>query len=43
MSKYIINFFHGLIIAIFLTSFSGCGYKDDPIYISDDKTLENKK
>jgi hypothetical protein len=36
MTKYFINFFHGLIIAGFILSFSGCGYKDDPKYIQQE-------
>ncbi|WP_419769551.1 MAG: lipoprotein [Candidatus Marinarcus sp.] len=32
MSKNIINFFHACIIASFLLSLSGCGYKGDPVY-----------
>jgi len=36
MTKYFINFFHALIIAGFILSFSGCGYKDDPIYLPKD-------
>jgi len=32
MSKNIVNFFHTLIIAGVLFSFSGCGYKADPVY-----------
>lgn len=31
MSKNIVNFFHTLIIAGVLFSFSGCGYKADPV------------
>ncbi|QKF58987.1 hypothetical protein ACNSOP_08430 [Aliarcobacter lanthieri] len=37
MSKYFINFFHSLIIAGVLFSFSGCGYKADPVYSPNDK------
>ncbi len=40
MTKYFINFFHGLIIAGFILSFSGCGYKADPIYIKKDVQAE---
>ncbi|QEP40753.1 hypothetical protein APORC_1154 [Arcobacter porcinus] len=32
MSKNFINIFHGVIIAIFIFSFSACGYKADPVY-----------
>ncbi|QKF73008.1 hypothetical protein AFAEC_0833 [Aliarcobacter faecis] len=37
MSKNVINFFHTLIIAGVLFSFSGCGYKADPVYKPNDK------
>ena len=37
MTKYFTNFFHTLIIAGVLFSFSGCGYKADPIYAPSDK------
>jgi predicted small lipoprotein YifL len=40
MTKYFINFFHTLIIAGFILSFSGCGYKGDPIYIKKDAQIE---
>ena len=40
MTKYFINFFHGLIIAGFILSFSGCGYKGDPIYVKKDVQAE---
>ncbi|MDD3007949.1 MAG: hypothetical protein PHQ70_03655 [Arcobacter sp.] len=39
MTKYFINFFHTLIIAGFILSFSGCGYKDDPIYLQSDSSV----
>jgi len=33
-----------LIIAGFILSFSGCGYKGDPIYISSDSSpIENNR
>ena len=38
MTKYFINFFHTLIIAGFILSFSGCGYKDNPIYLAPDSS-----
>ena len=40
MTKYFINFFHTLIIAGFILSFSGCGYKDNPIYLPTDSSIE---
>ncbi len=40
MTKYFINFFHTLIVAGFILSFSGCGYKGDPIYIKKDAQVE---
>ena len=40
MTKYFINFFHMLIVAGFILSFSGCGYKDDPKYIQQDSSTE---
>ena len=40
MTKYFINFFHTLIIAGFILSFSGCGYKGDPIYVKKDAQIE---
>ncbi|MDD4329302.1 MAG: hypothetical protein PHD79_05055 [Aliarcobacter sp.] len=40
MTKYFINFFHGLIIAGFILSFSGCGYKGDPVYIQEDSSVK---
>ena len=40
MTKYFVNFFHGLIIAGFILSLSGCGYKGDPIYIKKDSSTE---
>jgi len=40
MTKYFINFFHVLIIASFILSFSGCGYKADPIYVPADSSTE---
>lgn len=39
MTKYFINFFHTLIIAGFILSFSGCGYKDNPIYLAPDSSV----
>ncbi|MGB1227371.1 MAG: hypothetical protein ACPG9K_05710 [Poseidonibacter sp.] len=33
MTKYFIQFFHTLIIAGFILSFNGCGYKGDPVYV----------
>jgi len=41
MTKYFIQFFHMLIIASFILSFSACGYKGAPVYVSD-KTTEIK-
>ena len=35
MTKYFIQFFHTVIIAGFVLSFSACGYKGDPVYVSD--------
>ncbi len=32
MVKNVVKFFHTLIIAGILFSFSGCGYKADPVY-----------
>ncbi len=29
-----------LIIAGFILSFSGCGYKDNPIYLAPDSSIE---
>ncbi|KLE08957.1 hypothetical protein AF79_07025 [Aliarcobacter butzleri L354] len=43
MTKYFTNFFHTLIIASFILSFSGCGYKADPIYVSSDKQEQINK
>ena len=44
MIKYFVNFFHGLIIAGFILSFNGCGYKGDPVYVpSDSKTEQSNK
>lgn len=40
MTKYFINFFHMLIVAGFILSFSGCGYKGDPVYISPDSSID---
>ncbi|CAM3588967.1 MULTISPECIES: hypothetical protein [Arcobacter] len=40
MTKYFINFFHGLIIAGFILSFSGCGYKADPVYVPSKSSVE---
>lgn len=34
--KYLISF----IIAGFLLSFSGCGYKGDPIYVDENQTKD---
>jgi len=31
--------YHTLIIAGFILSFSGCGYKGDPVYVADKPTL----
>ncbi len=42
MTKYFVNFFHGLIIAGFILSFSGCGYKDNPKYISKDSSNQKE-
>ena len=43
-SNNIRRIFHTLIIAIFLLSLNGCGYKDDPYYEEDspsgDKNIE---
>ncbi|MFA9374039.1 hypothetical protein [Poseidonibacter sp.] len=41
MTNYFIHFFHSLIIAGFILSFNGCGYKGDPIYVSE-KTTQNQ-
>ena len=41
MTKYFINFFHTLIIAGFILSFSGCGFKDDPVYVPTDTVAQN--
>ena len=38
MTKYFIQFFHTLIIAGFILSFNGCGYKGDPKYVEDNPT-----
>jgi len=35
MTKYFIHFFHAVIIAGVLLSFSGCGYKGPPVYVDD--------
>ena len=45
MTKYFINFFHTLIIAGFILSFSGCGYKGPPVYVDEDiqSQQQNKK
>ncbi len=43
MTKYFINFFHTLIIASFILSFSGCGYKGPPVYVNDVKSEQNSK
>lgn len=37
MSKNIVNFFHAIIIAGVLFSFSGCGFKADPVYKPSNK------
>ena len=41
MTKYFTNFFHTLIIAGFILSFSGCGYKDTPTYLAPDSSIAN--
>jgi len=38
-----LNIFHGVIIALFILSFNGCGYKDNPIYVDDTKTQNLNK
>lgn len=43
MTKYFINFFHALIIAGFILSFSGCGYKADPVYVPDGSNVATKQ
>ncbi|MGD9625018.1 MAG: hypothetical protein AB7U51_10220 [Arcobacter sp.] len=43
MTKYFINFFHTLIIAGFILSFNGCGYKGDPIYLQSDSSVSQTK
>jgi predicted small lipoprotein YifL len=42
MRKNIVYFFHACIIASFLLSFSGCGYKADPVYVNDQEQPANK-
>ena len=42
MTKYFINFFHGLIIAGFILSFSGCGHKGPPVYSPDGASTTKK-
>ncbi|WP_267285272.1 hypothetical protein [Halarcobacter mediterraneus] len=42
MTKYFVNFFHTLIIAGILLSFSGCGYKDNPTYVDNNKKQVSK-
>lgn len=37
-----LKYFTYAIIASFILSFSGCGYKGDPVYV-DDKQIETKK
>lgn len=37
--KYLIYF----IIAGFILSFNGCGYKGDPIYVKDEVKIQNLK
>ena len=37
--KYLIYF----IIAGFILSFNGCGYKGDPIYVNDKQNSQNLK
>jgi hypothetical protein len=39
MTKNFINFFHAIIIAGFILSFSGCGYKAPPVYVEDNKEI----
>ncbi len=47
MSKYFTNFFHSLIIAsfvlLFSTSFSGCGWKGDPVFVTPEQKIKNEK
>lgn len=43
MTKYFTNFFHALIVASFILSFSGCGWKGDPIYVSPEQKIKNEK
>ena len=40
MSKNIVKFFHTIIIAGVLFSFSGCGFKANPVYKPNDKQQE---
>ncbi|MDX3959764.1 hypothetical protein Q6A90_06080 [Aliarcobacter skirrowii] len=42
MTKNLINIFHGLIIASFLFSLSGCGYKADPRYSAPAEKTQNQ-
>jgi len=41
MTKNRFNIFHGAIIALFILSFNGCGYKDNPTYVKDDNKTQN--
>ncbi|WP_265588967.1 hypothetical protein [Candidatus Marinarcus aquaticus] len=40
MSKNFVNFFHAAIIAVFLLSLSGCGYKADPVYVNEQQQVQ---
>ncbi|AXK48775.1 hypothetical protein ATR_0909 [Aliarcobacter trophiarum LMG 25534] len=43
MVKNFINIFHVLIIAGVLFSFSGCGYKADPVYAPSDNQQKTQQ
>ena len=42
MSKNFASIFHAIIITLFILSFSGCGYKGDPVYVNDKKEVPAK-
>jgi predicted small lipoprotein YifL len=44
MRNYIVKFFHTAIIASFLFTLSGCGYKADPVYTpsEDSQNIANR-
>lgn len=43
MIKNFINIFHAFIIAGVLFSFSGCGFKADPVYKPSDKQQKTQQ